>query len=83
MLLYLYKEKEIERIDNMKNIPREKWNLAFARAVAIAIDKDYFTDEVAFELFPEEWEAGKDEEIWEEVDKAFKEFFGYDRRKCY
>lgn len=67
----------------MRNISKEEWNLAFARAVAIAIDKDYFTDEVAFELFPEEWEAGKYEEIWEEVDKAFKEVFGCKRHEVY
>lgn len=66
----------------MRNIPKEKWNLAFARAVAIAIDKDYFIEDIAYELFPEEHEADRYEEIWEEVDKAFREFFGYDRREC-
>lgn len=67
----------------MKNIPKEKWNLAFARAVAIAIEKGYFTDEITSELFSEEWEVCEYEEIWQEVEKAFKEFFGYEINQCY
>lgn len=68
-------------------IPVEKWREAFARSLAIAIDKGYFDDEMDF-LFPngvpidengnENWGL-----VWNLVDKAFYENFGMDRHLLY
>lgn len=60
-----------------KKISRKKWLRAFGMAVDIAIDKDYFSDILEFDLFPD---GIKDyEKAWAEVDAAFKEIFGFDR----
>lgn len=73
----------------MNKISKEKWIEAFAYAVDIAIEEDYFSDILRFELYPnylnvksEEDEEEIDarwEKAWEEVDKAFKEVFGFER----
>ena len=61
----------------------EQWKKAFARAAAIAINKDYFSDILAIDLYPyAEWDGEVEyeetmEEIWSEVDKQFEELFGY------
>lgn len=64
-------------------IPIEKWKLAFADAVNTAIDKDYFSDTLFFDLYPEHGDEDEDyEKMWASVDEAFKEVFGYDRHDC-
>lgn len=70
----------------------ERWKEAFAKAAAIAMSHDYFSDILFFELYPnidEETAAidEEDEELidevynskWEFVDEAFKEVFGIER----
>ena len=58
------------------------WKNAFADAVAIAIDKDYFSDTLFFDLdFSNETE--KDiEYAWKCVEEAFEEVFGSKLRGC-
>lgn len=61
-------------------IPISKWKQAFANAVEIAIDKDYFTDELEYTLYPDGLPEDKDGEVdwdytWRAVDEAFKEVF--------
>jgi hypothetical protein len=68
------------------DVPMEKWREAFARTLAIAIDKDYF-DEIDF-LFPNGVPVDEDgekdyEAIWYALDEAFYEIFGIDRHKLY
>lgn len=73
-------------------ISLEKWKEVFGRAAAIAMDKDYFSDILFFELYPniDEEVAKIDEEDeeaicdiynakWNYVDEAFKEVFGFSR----
>jgi hypothetical protein len=70
----------------------ERWKRAFAAAAAIAMDQDYFSDILFFDLYPgTHEEAAKidedDEDAqcdvynskWEYADKAFKEVFGVER----
>lgn len=70
----------------------ERWRKAFAEAVDIAIEKDYFSDILFFDLYPntaEEVAAMEKEnkervdEVynskWEVVGEAFKEVFGISR----
>ena len=70
----------------------ERWREAFACAAAIAMDKDYFSDILFYDLYPgtheevhkveeEDEEAACDiyNEKWDFVDEAFKEIFGVDR----
>lgn len=70
----------------------DRWKQAFADAAAIAIDNDYFSDILFYDLYPEtydEYDKVKDEntdiadnifnEKWKFVDEAFKEVFGVDR----
>ena len=71
-----------------------RWKQAFADAAAIAIDKDYFSDILFYDLYPgtyDEYDKAEDEEEdedavcdifnekWKFVDEAFKEVFGVDR----
>ena len=77
-LIKSFKESEL--------IPMEKWREAFARTLAIAIDKDYF-DEMDF-LFPNGVPLDEDGDedwglVWNLVDKAFYEIFGIDRHFLY
>lgn len=73
-------------------IPLEKWKDAFAELVAIAIDKDYFSDILFFDLYPgthEEAHAIDDDdedaicdiynEKWNYVDEAYEAIFGVSR----
>ena len=70
----------------------ERWRKAFAYAASIAMDKDYFSDTLFYDLYPgtyeeidkveeEDEEAACDifNEKWAFVDEAFKEIFGVDR----
>lgn len=70
----------------------ERWKKAFADAAAIAMDQDYFSDILFFELYPnigeEVAKIDEDDEDaqcdvynskWEFVDEAFKEVFGVER----
>lgn len=58
-----------------KKIPKEKWLRAFGQAVKIAIEKDYFSDILEFDLFHGEIKDYK--KAWAEVETSFKEIFGY------
>lgn len=74
----------------------ERWKRAFAEAVDIAIDKDYFSDILFFDLYPNTHEEAaavgeENEELadeiyntkWEFVSEAFKEIFGISRNELY
>ena len=63
----------------LKTLPKEQWVKAFAMAVNTAIDKDYFSDVLFFDLYPdcEDYDA-----MWAKVDEAFKEVFGIERSEC-
>ena len=68
-------------------IPMEKWREAFARSLAIAIDKGYFDDEIDF-LFPNGVPIDEDGDedwglVWNLVDKAFYDNFRIDRHMLY
>lgn len=77
--------------------PVSKWRKAFALAVNIAIDQDYFSDTLFYDLYPNIHEEavalglGDDEEAnddlynakWDYVDEAFKEVFGIDREQAW
>ena len=60
-------------------IPIEHWRKAFACATSIAIDKDYFSDILFYELYPNASEEDSYDEKWNFVNEAFKEIFGVDR----
>ena len=70
-------DKENKKL--IHGIPREKWLKAFGEATRIAIDKDYFSDILYFDLYPNETsEYYNDEDydkLWENVKDAFKEIF--------
>lgn len=70
----------------------DRWKQAFADVAAIAIDNDYFSDILFYDLYPgtyDEYDKVKDENTdiadnifngkWAFVDEAFKEVFGVDR----
>ena len=70
----------------------DRWKQAFANVAAIAIDNDYFSDILFYDLYPgtyDEYDKVKDEntdiadnifnEKWKFVDEAFKEVFDVDR----
>lgn len=74
----------------------ERWKRAFAEAADIAIDKDYFSDILFFDLYPNTHEEAaavgeENEELvdeiyntkWEFVSEAFKEIFGISRSELY
>ena len=46
-------------------LPKEKWLRAFAMAVNIAIEKDYFSDLLEYYLYPEV--DSSDDQVWEEI----------------
>lgn len=63
------------------DLPREKWLRAFAVAVNIAIEKDYFSDILEYDLYPEV-DLSDDqawEEMWNHMDDAFQDIFGISR----
>lgn len=58
-------------------IPVSKWKMAFADLVEIAIDKDYFSDILTFDLYEDKnisWQKK-----WEYTNEAFEEVFGISR----
>ena len=63
------------------DLPREKWLRAFAVAVNIAIEKDYFSDILEYDLYPEVDSSDDQawEEIWNHMDDAFQDIFGISR----
>jgi hypothetical protein len=78
--------------------PVSKWRKAFALAVNIAIDQDYFSDTLFYDLYPNIHEEAvalglrdDDEEAiddvynakWDYVDEAFKEVFGMAREQAW
>lgn len=78
--------KIVKSFKNPEPAPIEKWREAFARTLAIAIDKDYF-DEINF-LYPDGAPRSEDgeedyEAVWYALDEAFYKIFGVDRHKLY
>lgn len=64
----------------LEKITEEQARKAFAQAVAIAIDKDYFSDILEFDLFPNQLQTPEDyEAAWAQVDKMFIKVFGINR----
>ena len=63
------------------DLPREKWLRAFAVAVNIAIEKDYFSDILEYDLYPEVDSSDDQawEEMWNHMDDAFQDIFGMSR----
>lgn len=63
------------------DLPREKWLRAFSVAVKIAIEKDYFSDILEYDLYPEVDSSDDQtwEEMWNHVDDAFQDIFGISR----
>ena len=71
----------------------ERWKRAFAAVAEIAMDQDYFSDILFFDLYPgtHEEAAKVDEDAlcnvynskWEYADEAFKEVFGIERHSNY
>lgn len=63
------------------DLPREKWLRAFAVAVKTAIEKDYFSDSLEYDLYPEVDSSDDQtwEEMWNHVDDAFQDIFGISR----
>lgn len=63
------------------DLPREKWLRAFAVAVNIAIEKDYFSDILEYDLYPEVDSSDDQtwEEMWNHMDDAFQDIFGISR----
>ena len=63
------------------DLPREKWLRAFAVAVKIAIEKDYFSDILEYDLYPEVDSSDDQawEEMWNHMDDAFQDIFGISR----
>ena len=70
-------------------IPVSKWRKAFAVAVNIAIDQDYFSDTLFYDLYPnihEEAAALGDSVYgakWNYVSEAFEEVFGMTRERAW
>ena len=73
-------------------ISLETWKKAFGKAAAIAMDNDYFSDILFFDLYPStSEEASQVEEIdedaacykkkkkWNYANEAFEEVFGFSR----
>ena len=65
----------------VSDLPREKWLRAFAVAVNIAIEKDYFSDILEYDLYPEVDSSDDQawEEMWNHMDDAFQDIFGISR----
>ena len=63
------------------DLPREKWLRAFAVAVNIAVEKDYFSDILEYDLYPEVDSSDDQawEEMWNHIDDAFQDIFGISR----
>ena len=65
-------------------LPKEKWLRAFAMAVNIAIEKDYFSDLLECYLYPEVDSSDDQvwEEMWNQMDDAFQDIFNISRDEC-
>lgn len=65
-------------------LPKEKWLRAFAMAVNIAIEKDYFSDLLEYYLYPEVDSSDDQvwEEMWNQMDDAFQDIFNISRDEC-
>ena len=71
----------------MKEVPelrKEKWLRAFAIAINIAIEKDYFLDLLEYYLYPEVDSSDDQvwEEMWNQMDDAFQDIFNISRDEC-
>lgn len=68
-------------MEKICGVPKEKWIKAFADAVEIAIDQDYFSDILFFDLYPDMPEETCEDyqKLWNNVDEAFKAIFGFPR----
>ena len=66
------------------DLPKEKWLRAFAVAVNTAIEKDYLSDILECDLYPEVDSSDDQtwEEMWNHVDDAFQDIFGISRDEC-
>lgn len=65
---------ELLQKPGIHGVSKEKWLAAFANAVRIAADKDYFSDILFYEVYPdadEDWRK-----YWDYAADAFKEIFG-------
>ena len=64
---------------DIHGVSKEKWVRAFADAVEVAIDKDYFSDILFFDLYPDAPQETEEDftKLWSYVDDAFKEVFGF------
>ena len=65
-------------------LPKEKWLKAFAIAVNIAIENDYFSDLLEYYLYPEVDSSDDQvrEEMWNQMDDAFQDIFNISRDEC-
>ena len=65
-------------------LPKEKWLRAFAMAVNIAIEEDYFSDLLECYLYPEVDSSDDQvrEEMWNQMDDAFQDIFNVSRDEC-
>ena len=65
-------------------LPKEKWLRAFAMAVNIAIEQDYFSDLLESYLYPEVDSSDDQvwEEMWNQIDDAFQDIFNISRDEC-
>ena len=59
-------------------IAMERWKWAFGQAVNLAIDKDYFSDILEYDLFANDDEIDY-EKAWDAVNEAFEAIFGFKR----
>ena len=59
----------------------------FARAAAVAIEKDYMCDEIddfAYRIYDDNYEGDGDyDEVWDDITFYFKEIFGCEYHECY
>lgn len=65
-------------------LPKEKWLKAFAMAVNITIEQDYFSDLLEYYLYPEVDSSDDQvrEEMWNQMDDAFQDIFNISRNEC-
>ena len=57
----------------------ERWKSAFAEAVNIAIEKDYFSDILFYDLYEDYDHQIEYKEMWKYTNEAFEAIFGYNR----
>lgn len=55
----------------------EKWRAAFSELVRCAVDKDYFSDILEFDLYLDQLHSDEDyDKAWDAMREAFAEVFG-------